>query len=190
MDIVQKYLRANGSMSISGPFRRRLALVVAGTIMPTVAIPRTHEQVPSTGSHESRFASSSQRLAAAQLAETFASSWNSRDGDAYGDAYWPDAELVDPSGQVWNGRVAIIQTHRDLWAGPARATQMTAVVRRVLALSPTLFVVDIDTSATGFFPPPPGAPNGVVETRLKHVVERRHGQWKIIRSQNTFLSHR
>lgn len=67
---------------------------------------------------------------------------------------------------------------------------MTAVVRRVLALSPTLFVVDIDTSATGFFPRPPGAPNGVVETRLKHVVERRHGQWKIIRSQNTFVSHR
>jgi uncharacterized protein (TIGR02246 family) len=123
-----------------------------------------------------------------RLAKTFADTWNRRDGRAYGNAYWPDAELVDPSGQVWSGREAIIQTHRDLWAGPAKATHMTAHVRRVRALSPSLFVVDIDTSATGFLPPPPGAPNGVVQTRLKHVVERRNGDWKIVSSQNTFVS--
>jgi hypothetical protein len=28
----------------------------------------------------------------------------------------------------------------------------------------------------------------VVRTRLKHVVEKRHGEWKIITSQNTFVS--
>ena len=68
---------------------------------------------------------------------------------------------------------------------------MTARVRRVRSLSPSLFVVDIDTSATGFSPPPPGASNGVVETpRLKHVVQRRGGVWKILTSQNTFVSGR
>lgn len=129
-----------------------------------------------------------QILAANELAQTFVSTWNRRDGSGYGEAYWPDAELVDPSGQIWLGRKAIIDTHVDLWAGPARATHMAAHVRRVRALSPTLFVVDIDTSATGFSPPPPGASNGVVQTRLKHVVEKRNGMWKIVTSQNTFVS--
>lgn len=145
---------------------------------------RDHAQTPHNA------ASGEQSTVAARLAKTFADTWNLRDGRAYGDAYWPDAELVDPSGQVWSGREAIIQTHLELWAGRAKATHMTAQVRRVRALSPSLFVVDIDTSATGFSPPPPGAPNGIVRTRLKHVVERRNGDWKIVSSQNTFVSQR
>ncbi len=138
--------------------------------------------------HRSAAAHGEQSAVGKQLAKTFADTWNRRDGRAYGNAYWPDADLVDPSGQVWSGREAIIQTHRDLWAGSAKATHMTAKVRRVRVLSPSLFVVDIDTAATGFLPPPPGAPNGIVQTLLKHVVERRHGEWKIISSQNTFVS--
>lgn len=133
-------------------------------------------------------ATGDQMAAASRLSRTFARTWNRRDGDGYGAAYWPDAELVDPSGQVWNGRRAIVQTHLDLWAGPAKRTHMSAHVRRVRALSPSLFVVDIDTSATGFSPAPPGAPDGIVRTRLKHVVERRAGHWKILTSQNTFVS--
>lgn len=129
-----------------------------------------------------------QRSAAEHLANAFANTWNKRNGRSYGDAYWPDAELVDPSGQVWTGRDAIIQTHLDLWKGAASATHMTARVRRVRALSANLFIVDIDTAADGFSPPPPGAPDGIVRTRLKHVVERRNGQWKILASQNTFVA--
>jgi uncharacterized protein (TIGR02246 family) len=144
--------------------------------------------VDTTSAQRSRAAKDDEISAASRLARTFASTWNRRDGLGYGEAYWPDAELVDPSGQVWNGRKAIVQTHLDLWAGPAKGTHMVAQVRRVRMLSPTLFVVDIDTSATGFSPPPPGAPGGVVQTRLKHVVQKRSGQWKILVSQNTFVS--
>ena len=131
-----------------------------------------------------------QSRAAARLARQFADTWNRRDGRGYGQAYWPDAELVDPSGQVWRGREAIVQTHRDLWSGPAKATHMTVQVRRVLPLSASPFVVDIDTSASGFLPPPRGAPEGIVKTRLKHVVQKRNGDWKIVTSQNTFVSGR
>lgn len=131
-----------------------------------------------------------QSRVAARLARQFADTWNRREGRGYGEAYWPDAELVDPSGQVWSGREAIVQTHRDLWNGPAKATHMTAQVRRVLPLSASLFVVDIDTSASGFSPPPPGASEGIVKTRLKHVVQKRNGDWKIVTSQNTFVSGR
>lgn len=129
-----------------------------------------------------------QRAAADRLASMFAESWNRRDGKAYGEAYWDDAELVDPSGQVWRGRAAIIQTHVDLWKGPAKNTQMTAQVRRVQTLTANLFIADIDTAASGFAPPPPGAPDGIVRTRLKHVVQKRNGEWRILASQNTFVA--
>lgn len=177
-------------MSISKSVTRGLALFAVGALIPGAGVSHSSPgHLAAPAGRQGRVASS-QRLAATHLAETFASTWNRRDGRAYGEAYWPDAELVDPSGQLWSGRDAIVETHRDLWAGPARNTHMTARVRRVLSLGPTLFVVDIDTAATGFSPPPPGAPNGVVQTRLKHVVEKRHGQWKILTSQNTFVSGR
>ncbi|WP_158258071.1 SgcJ/EcaC family oxidoreductase [Sphingopyxis lindanitolerans] len=148
----------------------------------------TPDASPPSASARDAAANGEQQTAADHLAAQFAESWNRRDGKAYGDAYWDDAELVDPSGQVWSGRAAIIQTHVDLWKGPARDTHMTAQVRRVQFLTADLFIVDIDTAASGFSPPPPGAPNGVVRTRLKHVVQRRNGEWKILASQNTFVA--
>jgi hypothetical protein len=39
----------------------------------------------------------------------FTDSWNRADGAAYGENYWPEAELVNPSGDIVNGRAAIIQ---------------------------------------------------------------------------------
>ena len=65
-----------------------------------------------------------------EFADVFASTWNERDGQAYGEAYWPDAELVDPTGTIWTGRDQISAMHVGLWQGPARATQVTANVRR------------------------------------------------------------
>jgi uncharacterized protein (TIGR02246 family) len=157
---------------------RGLAAVVVSGITAT-ANPAPHP-FAATGHRPYPDAANGDQLAAAsRLANTFASTWNRRDGVGYGAAYWPDAELVDPSGQVWNGRRAIIQTHLDLWAGPAKHTEMSARVRRVRALSPSLFVVDIDTSATGFSQPPPGAPDRAnpAQTRCRETqgaVENTH----------------
>ena len=38
------------------------------------------------------------------MVNRFVESWNGADGGAYGENYWPDAELVDPSGVVLTGR--------------------------------------------------------------------------------------
>lgn len=131
------------------------------------------------------------RAAAEQLARTFANTWNGQDGQAYGEAYWPDAELVDPTGRVWDGRDAIAVMHVHLWNGPARDTQVSAAVRRVRPIGAEAMVVDLDVEVTGFSPPPPGAAadaNGKVKAHLKHVVEKRAGDWKIAASQNTFVA--
>lgn len=130
---------------------------------------------------------------AQHFADTFATTWNDNDGASYGKAYWPDAELVDPTGTIWEGREAIADMHVALWDGPARDTRVTASVRSVRPLSPTLAVIDLDVAVTGFSPPPPGAmadADGAVHTRLKHVIERRDGSWKITASQNTFVATR
>ena len=127
------------------------------------------------------------------FADTFATTWNGKDGTAYGEAYWPDAELVDPTGTVWQGREAIAGMHVALWSGPARGTTVNASVRSVRSLSPALAVVDLNVAVTGFSPAPPGAvadAKGEVQTRLKHVIEQRGADWKIVASQNTFVAAR
>jgi uncharacterized protein (TIGR02246 family) len=124
--------------------------------------------------------------AADELARTFERTWNERDGAGYGTAYWPDAELVDPLGQIWDGRRAIVQMHVDLWAGPFSNTAVCARVRRVREIAPTAAVVDLEISGSGF-PNPPGR-SGDITARLKHVVVKRGSDWKIAASQNTFVA--
>lgn len=132
-----------------------------------------------------------QQAVAQDFAHRFNESWNAADGPAYGSVYWPDAELVDPTGTIWNGREAIERMHVELWRGPASGTQVQAHVRRVRPLADTLLVVDLDVSVSGFNPPPPGAaigPDRTVQARLKHVVEKRRDAWGIVASQNTFVA--
>lgn len=131
------------------------------------------------------------RTAAEELARTFTDTWNDQNGNAYGKAYWPDAELVDPTGQIWDGRDAIAAMHVDLWNGPARNTQVSAKVRRVRPIGTEAMVVDLDVDVAGFFPLPPGAAvhaDSKVKAHIKHVVEKRAGDWKIAASQNTFVA--
>ncbi len=131
------------------------------------------------------------RTVAEQLARTFTDAWNGQNGAAYGEAYWPDAELVDPTGQVWDGRDAIAAMHVHLWNGPARNTRVAAKIRRVRPIGTEAMVVDLDVDVAGFSPAPPGAAvhaDGKVKAHLKHVVEKRTGDWKIAASQNTFVA--
>jgi uncharacterized protein (TIGR02246 family) len=133
--------------------------------------------------------------AASEALGRFSNSWNSAAaGDTagathYGTLYWPDAELVDPSGVVWDGQLAIVQMHRDLWAGPFRASRVSGSVRRVRSLSATLMIADFDMelALAGSAPPGLAGPDGIVRTHLKHVMESRRGQWKVVAAQNTFV---
>jgi uncharacterized protein (TIGR02246 family) len=128
---------------------------------------------------------------AEQLAQTFARTWNDRDGAGYGEAYWPDAELVDPTGQIWEGQDAIVQMHVALWNGPARETRVRPRVRRVRALAVNVIIVDLEIDVSGSSPAPPGVSvqsDGSVKARLKQVVDKRADDWKIVASQNTFVA--
>jgi uncharacterized protein (TIGR02246 family) len=129
------------------------------------------------------------RAAAEQTVHRFVDSWNREDGKAYGENYWPDAELVNPSGGIVKGRAAIAKEHVDLWAGIFKGSHMAATLRKVRRLDPNHIIVDFDTELSHVQKPPPGAPpNGVIKTHLKHILEKRHGEWKVVAAQNTFIA--
>ncbi len=129
--------------------------------------------------------------AAQAMVDRFAESWNHADGAAYGENYWPDAELVDPSGVITRSKAEIVQEHVDLWAGIFKGSHMAAKVRRIRMLGPTFMMVDFDADLSGVRQLPPGSPAdaaGVLHNHLKHILERRHGVWKVLAAQNTFIS--
>ncbi len=125
---------------------------------------------------------------------SFVDSWNRADGTAYGENYWPDAELVNPSGEIVDGRAAIAKEHVDLWAGIFKGSRIAAKVRRVRRLDPNHIIVDFDTELSAVRELPAGSlkpqADGVLRTHLKHVLEKRNGQWKVLSAQNTFIAHK
>ena len=128
--------------------------------------------------------------AADSMAKRFVDSWNRADGAAYGEGYWPDAELVDPTGKIWKGLEAIAQMHVDLWAGIFKGSHVEATVRNIRRLGPNYVLVDLDLALSGAREAPPGAfvdAHGAIRTHLKHILERRNGVWRILSAQNTFV---
>jgi uncharacterized protein (TIGR02246 family) len=128
--------------------------------------------------------------AAKAMVQRFADSWNHADGVAYGENYWPEAELVNPSGAIVTGKAAIVQEHVDLWAGPFKGSHVAGKVRRVQMLGANYMMVDFDVQLSGFTKAPPGAPPGTtaLNAHLKHVMEKRDGVWKVLSAQNTMVA--
>jgi hypothetical protein len=60
---------------------------------------------------------------------------------------------------------------------------VSARVRRIREIGPTAAVLDLEVSGNGF---PEG--DGQIHARLKHVIEKRDGEWKIAASHNTFVA--
>lgn len=130
------------------------------------------------------------KAAAEFTVRTFVDSWNREDGVAYGENYWPEAELVNPSGEIVEGRAAIAEEHVVLWSGIFNGSLIKAKVRRVTRLDRNHIIVDFDTELSSIHEPPPGAQSEgkVLQSHLKHVLEKRNGQWKVLSAQNTFIS--
>ncbi len=131
------------------------------------------------------------QAAAQAMLDRFVDSWNRADGAAYAENYWPEAELVDPTGAIVSGRDAIAQEHVNLWAGPFKGSRIRGSIRRVTMLGLDHMIVDLDLEVTGVHDIPPGAvqnTGGVLRNHLKHILEKRKGVWKVLSAQNTFIA--
>ena len=132
------------------------------------------------------------RKAADAMLNRFLDSWNHADGQAYGENYWPEAELVDPAGAVLKGKSAIVQEHVDLWNGIFKGSHIQGKLRRIRMLGPNYVMVDLDLQVSNVRQLPPGSPgygDRILRNHLKHILEKRNGAWKVIAAQNTFIAH-
>jgi hypothetical protein len=86
------------------------------------------------------------------LLESWTNAWNAADGIAYGNHYSADADVVNPLGAILTGSAHIGAVHVGLFSpgGPFAGTTASAVVRRMVALTGSLFIVDLTTTVTGF----------------------------------------
>jgi hypothetical protein len=84
-----------------------------------------------------------------------------------------------------------VKEHVDLWARIFKGTHLKVAVRRVQVLSAKYSLVDFDAYLFGVHTGPPGAarsPAGVLVAHLKHIVEKRNGEWRVLFAQNTLVA--
>jgi uncharacterized protein (TIGR02246 family) len=127
------------------------------------------------------------------MVKRFVDSWNRADGAAYGENYWRDAELVDPTGGVVDRKAAIVREHIDPWNGIFKGSRATGKVRRIQMFGSDYMIVDFDVQISHVQELPPGAPaypDRALRNHLKHTMEKRNGTWKVISAQNTFIAAR
>jgi uncharacterized protein (TIGR02246 family) len=127
------------------------------------------------------------------LLESWTAAWNAGDGVAYGNHYSADADFVNPLGSVLTGSAALGATHVFLFNpvnGPFRGSTSSYVVRRIVAPTGSLAIVDATVTLTGYAATPPGlvewAP-GIVKSRHKIVAGRVSGSWRILAQQITAM---
>lgn len=119
--------------------------------------------------------------------ERLAQAWNAPDGGAWAREYWPDGELTNILGMVYITPAEIRDRTAEILVGPFRGSHFAFAVRRILIIGTDAALVDTDITVSGFHGLPGIAPTRGTElvTRMKHVYERRHGEWRILASQNT-----
>jgi uncharacterized protein (TIGR02246 family) len=172
-----------------------LGLLAAGCEGPSVAGPAAEPSLGPEGELAAQVAvvppGAARDLHA--LLESLGDAWNAGDGVAYGNHYTADADFVNPLGNVVTGSAAIGATHVFLFNpvnGPFRGSTSSYVVRRLVALTGSLAIIDATVSLTGFAGTPPGLVHwepGVVKTRHHMIVGRVNGKWMILAQQITAM---
>lgn len=129
-----------------------------------------------------------ERAMAEDIVARLAAAWGKGDGEAWANEYWADAEFINIMGMVLSGREQIVQRHQELFDGSFKGSHIKMKVRRVRGLGGAAILIDTDVEVTRWRALPPGVrarPDGVLFTRLKHVLLNREGWWRLIASQNT-----
>jgi uncharacterized protein (TIGR02246 family) len=118
-------------------------------------------------------------------------SWNAGDANAFAATFAEDADFVNPLGGILSGREAIRQTHLFLFGGPFAGSAQAGEVRRIVSLTGSLAIVDLNVTLTGYAGLPPGLSEtepGVVATRTRWVARRNGDRWEILAQQLTSIA--
>lgn len=176
------------------------ATILASALVVLAACERTPTEVAATTDSRVAPTEVARQLAVAPAAmlsgidallASWEAAWNAMDGMAYASHYAVDADFVNPLGGIVSGRAAIGAIHVSLFdpvEGLFRGSTSSSTIRRVVPLTGTVALVDLNTNLTGYDGTPPGLVEwrpGVVRTRGRMVVRKNQGQWEILAAQLT-----
>jgi len=118
------------------------------------------------------------------------SAWAHADADRWAAHYAPDADFINILGMLMPDRDSMKARHHDIFTGVFRGSRHAGTLRRLRFLDADVAIADVDVAVTGFAALPPGSratEPGVLRTRMRHVLARADGVWRIVTSQNTAI---
>ncbi len=118
------------------------------------------------------------------------SAWAHADAERWAAHYAPDADFINILGMLMPDRESMKARHHDIFTGVFRGSRHTGTLRRLRFLDADVAIADVDVAVTGFASLPPGSratEPGVLRTRMRHVLARVDGEWRIVTSQNTAI---
>lgn len=126
-----------------------------------------------------------------QIVDTFDAAWTAGDYVTYAAQYADAKDWVGPTGVVLTNPAAIAGLYRNIFTGFLAGSTRHSTIRAITFLSGTLAVLDIDTRVTGFSSLPPGVvpwQPGISRALEKNILQKRGGEWRIIRHQQTSVA--
>jgi uncharacterized protein (TIGR02246 family) len=122
----------------------------------------------------------------------FDAAWAQADGKRLAAQFQPDAEFINVNGLLFSGVDAIRARHEAIWGEHFRGSRSTGTLRRLVFLAPDVAIADVDFAVTGYanlsttgLSP---TEEGVIRSRMRHIMVRPHGQWRIAATQNTLIA--
>ncbi|SEU18239.1 SgcJ/EcaC family oxidoreductase [Stigmatella erecta] len=123
-----------------------------------------------------------------ELVAVQADAWNRGDAAVWSKDFTEDATFINIVGSVFEGRAQIEERHAAIFATVFKGSKTQVTVQRILFPEAGIAVVDAVHEVTGHTRLPPGVQNteaGLLRTRMRYVMKRTSGQWRIVAGQNT-----
>ncbi len=123
-----------------------------------------------------------------QVAEEVGEAWARLDAKAMGAHYTEDADYVNIMGLVLEGRKAIEVRHAEIFTTVLRGSHASFEVRSVRMLAPGVALADVNGAVMDIKTPPTGLTldaDGAVRSRIKHILIKKEGAWRVVSSQTT-----
>lgn len=117
--------------------------------------------------------------------------WARADADRWASHYAPQAQFINILGMVMPDVPSMRARHHEIFTGVFAGSRHHGSVRSLRFLTPDVAIADVDIEVTGFKALPPGArptEPGVLRTRMRHVLQRLEGRWRITATQNTAVA--
>ncbi|OUL21038.1 SgcJ/EcaC family oxidoreductase [Nostoc sp. 106C] len=116
--------------------------------------------------------------------------WNQHDAQSWVRDFSQDSDFINIIGTHFAGQNATRERHAALFSGIFKKTHLEVEIWKVRLIGSQAAIVETVQTLRGYDALPPGiepTEPGVLRTRMKYVLQKQAGRWKIISAQNTAI---